>query len=102
MTDNEIIKALECCQTQYAKNCEKCPYERYKKPCISAITCSSQMRADLLDLINRQRAEIERRSGHWIDNRNGTFTCSVCGGNASKMDYCGRCGADMRGENNDR
>lgn len=64
MIDKEIIKALECCQTQYAKNCKDCPYEKYKKPYISTTTCSSQMRADLLDLINRQMAEIERLNGN--------------------------------------
>lgn len=35
------------------------------------------------------------KHGHWIDNNNGTFTCLVCGGKSSKMDYCGRCGAKM-------
>ena len=60
MTDKEIIKALECCQTQYARNCKDCPYERYQTHYISTTTCSSQMRKDLLDLVNRQQAEIER------------------------------------------
>ena len=64
MTDNEIIKALECCQTEYDRNCKECPYERYKTHYISTITCSSRMRADLLDLINRQKAEIERLQKH--------------------------------------
>lgn len=40
----------------------------------------------------------EVRHGCWQDNRNGTFTCSVCGGKSSKMDYCGRCGAKMDGK----
>ena len=44
---------------------------------------------------------VEVRRGEWIDNHNGTFTCTVCGGKCSKMDWCGRCGADMRGNNND-
>ncbi len=43
--------------------------------------------------------EDKKRHGHWKDNRNGTFTCSVCGGQSSKMDFCGRCGAYMRGDN---
>lgn len=41
---------------------------------------------------------VEVRHGCWIDNHNGTFTCSVCGGRASKMAWCGRCGAKMDGE----
>lgn len=36
------------------------------------------------------------RHGHWIDiGNNGTFRCSVCEKNASKMKYCGNCGAKM-------
>ena len=41
---------------------------------------------------------VEVRHGEWEDNRNGTFTCSVCGGQSSKMDWCGRCGAKMDGK----
>lgn len=41
---------------------------------------------------------VEVRHGYWKDNRNGTFTCSVCGGQSSKMDWCGRCGAKMDGK----
>ena len=33
--------------------------------------------------------------GEWKDNYNGTFTCSVCGGKSSRMNYCGHCGANM-------
>lgn len=53
MTDNEIIKALECCNQE--DMCDQCPYdfacydEKYK----------SILSKDALDLINRQQAEIE-------------------------------------------
>ena len=40
------------------------------------------------------------KHGEWMDNCNGTFTCSVCGGKASKMNYCGNCGARMDGKSN--
>ena len=93
MTDNEIIKVLECCTTNGAC-CKDCP--AFVK--VDRSNCKKYFRR-ALDLINRQKAEIEMRSGHWTDNRNGTFTCSVCGGKSSKMDYCGRCGAYMRGDN---
>lgn len=50
MTDNEIIKAAECCV--FGESCEGCPLEF--KDCanidVSKLT---------LDLINRQKAEIE-------------------------------------------
>ena len=60
MKDSEIIKGLECCQPQYEKNCEECPYAKHKKHYISGINCGSLMRKDILDLINRQKAEIEK------------------------------------------
>ena len=53
MTDNEIIKALEiCCKNT---NCDGCPlgYLIYQSQCTSELALKS------LDLINRQRAEIE-------------------------------------------
>lgn len=69
-----------------------------------------QYRARIMELrvINEVHREINGRlreenkalreqlkHGHWKDNNNGTFTCSVCGGRASKMAWCGHCGAKM-------
>ena len=55
MTDNEIIKALECCGEFHNKrDCLKCPYYNIK------IACSIELKNDALNLINRQKAEIER------------------------------------------
>ena len=53
MTDNEIIKALECCCKN--NNCEGCPldYLTFSSQCASELAIKS------LDLINRQQAEIE-------------------------------------------
>ena len=51
MTDNEIIKALECCAKSSCKNCPE--------NCGSAM-CLKNLVIDSLDLINRQKAEIER------------------------------------------
>ena len=53
MTDNEIIKALECCTTKGAK-CSDCP--AFKK--VDRSDCKKYFRG-ALDLINRQQAEIE-------------------------------------------
>lgn len=54
MTDNEIIKALECCSTDIRENtCPVCAF--YKKH-----RCSTLMLNAASDLINRQKAEIER------------------------------------------
>ena len=39
---------------------------------------------------------ILQQQGEWLDNHNGTFTCSVCGGRAPRMKYCGNCGAKVK------
>lgn len=49
MTDNDIIKALECCSYNNYQ-CDNCPYA-YK-------TCT--VYKDAIDLITRQKAEIEK------------------------------------------
>jgi hypothetical protein len=33
MTDNEIIKALECCKTSDSDSCKKCPLYNGNNPC---------------------------------------------------------------------
>ena len=50
MTDNEIIKGLECC---CASECDECPYDEQT-------ACVEYVKEGTLDLINRQKAEIER------------------------------------------
>ena len=54
MTDNEIVKALECCCKN--NNCDGCPldYLTFSSQCASELAIKS------LDIINRQKAEIER------------------------------------------
>lgn len=54
MNDNEIIKSLECCSKEdYNFDCDKCPYE---------VQCrnNENIMPIILDLINRQKAEIEK------------------------------------------
>lgn len=55
MTDNEIIKALECCIIGCnAEGCDDCPlYEKVED-------CEIEIPIISLDLINRQKEEIER------------------------------------------
>ena len=53
MTDNEIIKALECCSKP--RKCGECPY---LQECSNGKTFG--LETDALDLINRQKAENER------------------------------------------
>ena len=52
MTDNEIIKALECC---YKDGCKECPLWECKGDCFEEL-----IKHNVLDLINRQKAEIEK------------------------------------------
>lgn len=56
MSDAEIIKALECCANLEA--CEKCPMCSFEK--YDTDTCEHQIMLYSLDLIDRQKAEIER------------------------------------------
>ena len=56
MTDNDIIKALECCvgnEDSLFRQCESCPMFKNND-------CLSNIKPLALDLINRQRAENER------------------------------------------
>lgn len=59
MTDNDIIKALECCITIEGNSCGGCPVE---KGCITDEGVNI-LHKHALDLINRQKAEIERYKG---------------------------------------
>ena len=51
MTDNEIIKALECHKARKLKTCSKCPL-------LNIEGCAYKLSQYALDLINRQKAEI--------------------------------------------
>lgn len=54
MTDNEIIKALECCKSSVA-SCEECPMH------VEGVICHGhELNKKALALITRQQAEIER------------------------------------------
>lgn len=67
MTDDEIIKALKYCSTDVRENtCPKCAF--YKKN-----RCSTLMLNGVSDLINRQKAEIER-----LKNKNTLLLKKKC------------------------
>ncbi len=53
MTDSEIIKALKCCGS--GKNCEDCFFIEFMMG-----ECNRKLSQHTLELINRQKAEIER------------------------------------------
>lgn len=53
-TDEEVIKALECCcKDNYEGDCPKCPLQLNGN-------CNVILAEHALDLINRQKEEIER------------------------------------------
>lgn len=56
MTDNEIIKALECCLGDNPP-CFACKYDG---DTTTVDECMGALMKDAFDLINRQKAEIER------------------------------------------
>lgn len=62
-TDEEIIKALEYCNAD-RNECDKCVFQREceSNPFYSAVA------EHALDLINRQKAEIERLKGSTVVN----------------------------------
>ena len=55
MTDNEIVKALECCM---GCCCKECP--NFNENDIDAECCMSRLIVETLKLINRQKAYIEK------------------------------------------
>ena len=83
MTDNEIIKGLEHCLNGCGKRCEFLNMVTHHKSCHEVKTQYS------LDLINRQKAEIERfknrqkptaASGYKIENGKVVFFTNMLGG----------------------
>ena len=61
MTDNEIIKALECCA-----NCEDCFYGITNCPLVEETECRSLLAQNSLDLITRQQSK-NKRLGKEVD-----------------------------------
>ena len=60
MTDNEIIKALECClSSNDLIACQKCPAVKLNICCDGSTKISNGIVNSVIDLINRQKAEIE-------------------------------------------
>ena len=78
MTDEQIIKALECCATDDGDDCFQCPYGNIVyKPGNGG--CVNRCRKDAIDLINLQKAEIERLAAKILvkDNINNYNTAQL-------------------------
>ena len=82
MNDEEIIKALECCSVR--GNCDGCPCDKeWGKSCISIGMKNA------LELINRQKAEIERLRS-LVDDSVWDF-CSISGCEGASNDCWKTC-----------
>lgn len=77
MTDEEIIKALECCCGTAHDSCRNCPYDD--------IGCEDKLEKDALDLINRQKAEIEKLSNCVVMQENLIQEQVLAGERIAKM-----------------
>lgn len=62
MTDNEIIKALEYCRD--SEDCIICPYIE-----TTDMYCEDKLRIDVINLLYRQKAEIEKLKDELADAR---------------------------------
>ena len=66
LTDEEIIKALECCLDISPSTCKNCPLFNITN---STMVCSKIAAKFALDLINRLQAEIERLKKSYLRNQ---------------------------------
>ena len=60
MTNEQIIKALECCKTDNVKACDDCPYNEKE----TKTYCVNDLIKDVLGLIIRQQKELEAKHAH--------------------------------------
>ena len=92
--------------------CENCLHERVcEKLCPKGLLPyqSSEYPAEIFCLEFKNKAEVtEVKYGKWTLHPDGSGTCSVCGKHQvciwdldNWQNFCGHCGADMRGEINE-
>ena len=98
-TDEEIIKAAECCGRDGLDNCDQCPFR--------GKSCAQLFPNQVLDLINRQKEEIEKLreelgdrkakkakiSIHGTTDWNTRCRCPVCDKDLfDGQKFCSECG----------
>ena len=83
MTDNDIIKALECCSI--INDCKGCYFNTHEAEDI----CAREIVKNAFDLINRQQAEIERLNS-LLDGHLWDF-CSISGCEGASNDCWKTC-----------
>jgi hypothetical protein len=50
------------------------------------------------DIAKIPSVQPEQKTGQWVDNHNGTYTCDSCGCKHSRSKFCPNCGAEMEVE----
>lgn len=87
MTVAEIKKYIDTLTKYYTEDFGKYVRERPQ----NIIVYLQDIKSMLDELEERPKAE-------WVNNMNGTFTCSKCGAKRPNDNYCGNCGARMNDE----
>ena len=85
-TDEEVIKALECCSKPYCNN-NDCPLHEHT---INTKDCITKLSTNALDLINRQKAEIEELEAE-IDKQYEQARADILGNMADGGTSCHWC-----------
>ena len=73
-TDEQIIKALKCIEDEDRILCEECAFSNVE----TAFRCRKFAAKAALDLINRQKAEIDElkaKSAKWTEHKDEKYTC---------------------------
>lgn len=86
--------------------CDDCPYS-FSKNNEESNMCKYCEFKQLLDRLPTADVQVVRH-GEWHLHPDGSGTCSLCGRTQKAVwdfdnaqEYCGKCGADMRGDKND-
>lgn len=99
MTDKETVLALRIHNDKKLSDCSKCPLSNYNN-------CYELLLQNAIYWI--EYLATSRTQGEWLPNYTSQFMnpgrqCSLCGKIVEfSENYCPQCGADMRGNNNEK
>ena len=104
---SDAIDALKICDNnEDGINCHKCPLrdKRWDGAWQDDETnCYTKLMRDSAKLLEMPLTQPERQRGAWIEYIPGYGKCPFCGNQVDLLvgkvnNFCGECGADMRGE----
>lgn len=93
MTREEAISII---QREYSCVDRECNIERSCGKCDLMMSSKEPILEAYKMAIKTLEQEPKTKTGHWINNTNGTFECDQCGIKHSKSNYCPNCGAKMQ------